>query len=81
MSFERVDAWAYNVPLHQHFRWLTVTWSIHMNYRGFKIVNRGQSVYILNPMSNLKRKVKSQHAAKWRITRATNLSVKIVGLV
>jgi|TARA_R110000851_G_scaffold318714_1_gene482710 hypothetical protein len=37
------------------------------------VLKRLQAFYIINPATGIKRRVKSLHAAKWRITRACNI--------
>ena len=52
-----------------------------LKYKDFLIVSQGGKVDILNPYNDKWRVVKTQQAAKWRITRALNLAKRVRGLV
>ena len=44
-------------------------------------LRRVKTHYLINPTTGLKRVVKSQHAAKWRVSRAITLSNQAMRLV
>jgi hypothetical protein len=44
-------------------------------------LRRVKTHYLINPTTGIKRMVKSQHAAKWRVGRAQNLATLARGLV
>lgn len=45
------------------------------------ILRRAKAFYLVNPTTGIKRTVKSQQAAKWRISRAITLANKAMNLV
>ena len=45
------------------------------------ILRRSKAFYLVNPTTGIKRTVKSQQAAKWRISRAITLANKAMNLV
>ena len=44
-------------------------------------LRRVKTHYLVNPTTGIKRTVKSQHAAKWRVSRAITLANKAMSLV
>lgn len=52
-----------------------------LKYKDFLIVSHNDKVDVLNPFNDKWRVVKTQQAAKWRITRALNLAKRVRGLV